>query len=85
MTPEQCEEHIQRLRVLWHSQLGQDWVEGRQKQNATIEDVVKALKLERSVAVILGTQAPVKVLPCAGLHCRWRVCRSRAVMTRLKD
>ena len=55
LTPEQCEEHIQRLRVLWYSQLGQDWAEGRQKQNATIEEVLKALKAERPVAVILGT------------------------------
>ena len=55
MTQEQREEHIQRLRVLWYSQLGQDWAEGRQKQNATIEEVLKALKAERPVAVILGT------------------------------
>lgn len=55
LTPEQREEHIQRLRVLWYSQLGQNLAEGLQKQNATIEDVLRALKAEHSVAVLLGT------------------------------
>jgi hypothetical protein len=55
MTQEQREENIQRLRLLWYSQQEQDSAEGRQKQNATIEDVLKALKAKRPVAVILGT------------------------------
>ncbi len=71
MTPEQREEHIQRLRVLWYSQLGQDWAESRQKQNATIEDVLKSLNAERPVAVCQAPQALVRALLCAGSRAIW--------------
>ena len=81
MTQEQREEHIQRLRVLWYSQLGQDWAEGRQKQNATIEEVLKALKAERPVAVILGTPGSGK-----STTMRWLALKmARASLSRRSD
>ena len=81
MTQEQREEHIQRLRVRWYSQLGKDWTEGRQKQNATIEEVLKALKAERPVAVILGTPGSGK-----STTMRWLALKmARASLSRSHD
>ncbi|HYT40833.1 MAG TPA: NACHT domain-containing protein, partial [Methylomirabilota bacterium] len=54
LTPEELEERIQKLRVVWHSQLGQELSETRQMQNVSIKQVLQQLKANNQVAIILG-------------------------------
>ncbi len=54
LNAEELEENIQRLRVIWSSQIGQEALMLRQRQNATIEDVLEQLRAANPVAVILG-------------------------------
>ena len=54
LTPEQREEEIQALRVVWYSQLGPGLLESRQPQNVTVENVTQQLTARQPGAVILG-------------------------------
>jgi hypothetical protein len=54
LSPEDREEQIQALRVIWYSQLGQE-LEVRQTQNVTIEEVLQNCTAEQPGAIILGT------------------------------
>jgi hypothetical protein len=52
---EEREELIQRLRVIWYSQIGQESDSKTQKNNVFISDIFRYMNRERPVAVILGT------------------------------
>ncbi len=55
LSAEDQEELIQRLRVIWYSQVGQKLMVKRQKRNISIARVLRQLDAANPVAVILGT------------------------------
>ena len=67
---EEREERIQRLRVIWHSQLGQKPAEKWHKQNVAIEKVLEQLEIKLPVAVLLGAPGSGKstVMRWLALH-----------------
>jgi hypothetical protein len=54
LTPEQREEALQPMHVVWHSQRGQNISDTRQPQEINVEYVMKQLTAKQPGAVILG-------------------------------
>ena len=70
---EEREELIQRIRVIWYSQVGKAATAGPRRRNISIEKVLEQLNTKRPVAVILGTPGSGKSTLCGGLHYIWHI------------
>ena len=70
LSAEEREERIQRLRVIWHSQLGLKLAESWRKQNVAIEKMIGQIELALPVAVLLGAPGSGKstVMRWLALH-----------------